>query len=87
MTATPTHALGAPLARVEGREKVTGAARYAYEYQAEQVAYAWIVGAEITRGRITGFDMSAVPSGARVLTYENTPELQEVDDQELAVLQ
>ena len=32
MSATVTGAVGSSLRRIEGREKVTGAARYAYEY-------------------------------------------------------
>ena len=70
--------------RVEAREKVTGAAKYAYEYPADEIAYAWIVGASITRGRITSI---SAPDGVTVLTHENTPKLQEVDDHELEVLQ
>ena len=40
MTATRTPALGAPVARLEAREKVTGAAEYAYEHRPERIAYA-----------------------------------------------
>jgi xanthine dehydrogenase YagR molybdenum-binding subunit len=70
--------------RVEARAKVTGAAKYAYEYPAEEVAYAWIVAASVTRGRITSI---TAPDGVTVLTHENTPRLREVDDHELEVLQ
>jgi xanthine dehydrogenase YagR molybdenum-binding subunit len=40
MAAVATRAVGASLDRVEGREKVTGEAKYAYEYEQEGVAYA-----------------------------------------------
>lgn len=70
--------------RVEARAKVTGAAKYAYEHTADELAYAWIVGAEITRGRIASI---TGPEGVTVLTHENAPRLQEVDDHELEVLQ
>ena len=43
MAGTAPTAIGAPLARIEGRDKVTGAARYAAEYDADDVAYGWIV--------------------------------------------
>jgi xanthine dehydrogenase YagR molybdenum-binding subunit len=90
MTTTTMPALGSPLARIEGREKVTGAARYAYEHTPDDVAYAWIVGAEIARGRIRSIDAGralGAPGVIAVLTYENAPELQPGADAELAVLQ
>jgi hypothetical protein len=39
--------------RVEGRDKVTGQARYAYEYPADGVARAYPVQSAVARGRIT----------------------------------
>jgi xanthine dehydrogenase YagR molybdenum-binding subunit len=83
-------AVGTPLARVEGREKVTGAARYAAEYEADDVAYGWIVQAPVARGVIRSVDASAAlarPGVLAVLTHDNAPPLQRVDDGELAVLQ
>ena len=38
---------------VEGREKVTGTARYAVEYPVDGVAYGWAVPSAVVRGRIT----------------------------------
>jgi xanthine dehydrogenase YagR molybdenum-binding subunit len=90
MTTTTMPALGSPLARIEGREKVTGAARYAYEHTPDDVAYAWIVGAEVARGRIRSIDAGralGAPGVIAVLTHENAPELQPGADAELAVLQ
>jgi xanthine dehydrogenase YagR molybdenum-binding subunit len=77
--------LGTPVARIEAREKVTGAARYAYEYRREDVAYAWIVASTVTRGRVRA--VHAPPGALAVLWHENAPRLREVDDHELAVLQ
>jgi len=82
--------VGVPLARVEAREKVTGAARYAVEHLAESPAYGWIVTATIARGRILAIDPApalAAPDVVAVLTHENAPRLQPVDDHELSVLQ
>ncbi len=90
MTATRTPALGAPLARLEAREKVTGAAEYAYEHRPERIAYAWIVGAEVARGRIRAVDRSAAlaaPGVLAVLAHDDAPRLEEANDPELAVLQ
>ena len=44
--------LGTAQTRVEGREKVTGEALYAYEHPIEGTAYAWIVQATIARGEV-----------------------------------
>ena len=86
----PPATVGTPLARIEGRDKVTGAAKYAAEYEAEDVAYAWIVQATVARGRIMAVDDAealAQPGVLAVLTHANAPELTKVDDPELAVLQ
>jgi xanthine dehydrogenase YagR molybdenum-binding subunit len=72
----------APLTRVEGREKVQGHAKYAFEHQPEHVAYAWIVQSEIARGTVR-----AVHGPGTVLWHANTPRLETVDDHELEVLQ
>jgi xanthine dehydrogenase YagR molybdenum-binding subunit len=91
MTGTaPTTAIGAPLARVEGRDKVTGAARYAAEYPADDVAYGWIVQSPAARGRILAIDTAAAlaaPGVLAVLTHENAQDLVKGDDPELHVLQ
>ncbi|MEU0409496.1 xanthine dehydrogenase family protein molybdopterin-binding subunit [Streptomyces griseorubiginosus] len=82
-------ALGAPVERREGREKVTGTARYAAEQPRPGRAHAWPVPASIARGRITGIDATAaldLPGVLAVLTHENAPRLSEPDDPTLAVL-
>jgi xanthine dehydrogenase YagR molybdenum-binding subunit len=87
VTATRTAALGSPLTRVEAREKVTGAAVYAYEHAPEDIAYAWLVGAEIAHGRVTSVEAGDAPGVLDVLWHGNAPHLEEGDDEELAVLQ
>jgi xanthine dehydrogenase YagR molybdenum-binding subunit len=91
MSATvQTGAIGMPLARVEGRDKVTGAARYAVEYEADRVAYGWIVQSTIARGTIRSVDAAhalAHPGVLAVLSHENAPKVEAVDDPELSVLQ
>ncbi|HEY4992853.1 MAG TPA: xanthine dehydrogenase family protein molybdopterin-binding subunit [Nakamurella sp.] len=80
----------APLHRVEGRQKVTGAARYAAEYQAADLAYAWPVVADIAAGRVTDVDTSAVetmPGVLQVWWCGNAPRLVDVGMPMLAVLQ
>ncbi|MFG2226830.1 xanthine dehydrogenase family protein molybdopterin-binding subunit [Streptomyces sp. NPDC048644] len=86
----PGHVLGAPVVRREGREKVTGSARYAFEQAPQDCAYAWPVPATIARGHVTAVhtaDALALPGVLAVLTYENAPRLEPPDDPTLAVLQ
>ncbi|GHF34921.1 xanthine dehydrogenase family protein molybdopterin-binding subunit [Streptomyces griseoluteus] len=83
-------ALGAPAVRREGREKVTGNARYAAEYPVPGRVHAWPVPAAVARGRVTGVDTSAalaLPGVLAVLTPGDAPRLGGTDDATLAVLQ
>ncbi len=83
-------AIGAPLNRVDGAQKVTGAAKYAYEYPVEGVAYVFPVQSTIARGRVISIDASAaraLPGVIAVLSHENAPRLAPLEDAELAVFQ
>jgi xanthine dehydrogenase YagR molybdenum-binding subunit len=88
MTLT-TRAIGAALSRVDGPEKVTGAARYAFEHRPGDAAYAFAVQSTIARGRIAEIDPSpaiALPGVLTVLTHVNAPRLANPQG-DLAVLQ
>ncbi|MGI9113844.1 MAG: xanthine dehydrogenase family protein molybdopterin-binding subunit, partial [Chthoniobacterales bacterium] len=66
--------LGPARNRVDGRAKVTGAAKYAVEFQVPKCAYAWPVESTIAKGRITAIDTLAArstPGVLAVLTHEN----------------
>jgi xanthine dehydrogenase YagR molybdenum-binding subunit len=69
--------VGKPLDRVDGRLKVTGGARYAYEFeQGPQTTYGYVVQASIGKGRITSIDTQAaerMPGVVLVLTHLNAP--------------
>ncbi|MGW0568362.1 xanthine dehydrogenase family protein molybdopterin-binding subunit [Streptomyces tauricus] len=83
-------ALGAPAERREGRDKVTGRARYAAEQTDPGRAHAWPVVAGIARGTIRTVDTGAalaLPGVLAVLTHENAPRLAPADDPTLSVLQ
>ncbi|MFF1411286.1 xanthine dehydrogenase family protein molybdopterin-binding subunit [Streptomyces sp. NPDC058289] len=83
-------ALGSPAPRREGREKVTGAARYAAEHTPSGCAYAWPVPATIARGHVTSVDTTAataLPGVVGVLTPYDAPRLGEADDPTLRLLQ
>jgi len=70
--------VGKPLDRVDGRLKVTGGARYAYEVeQGPKTAYGVLVEASIGKGRIKSIDTGSAeraPGVILVLTYRNAPE-------------
>lgn len=68
--------VGKPLDRVDGRLKVTGGARYAYEMQQENVLYGFVVEASIAKGTIRSIDARAAeqaPGVMLVLTHRNAP--------------
>jgi xanthine dehydrogenase YagR molybdenum-binding subunit len=90
MAGTLTPSVGAPMTRIEGREKVTGQARYTFEHELEGMAYAWIVQATVAKGRVRGVDSEAalgVPGALAVLWHDNAPRVASDDERELAVLQ
>jgi xanthine dehydrogenase YagR molybdenum-binding subunit len=86
-----THATGAPLDRIDGVQKVTGAATYAYEYPVDNVTYVFPVQSTIAKGRVVSIDASAaraLPGVIAVLSHEHAPRLAPPrDDQDLAVFQ
>jgi xanthine dehydrogenase YagR molybdenum-binding subunit len=66
--------LGASTARIDGRAKVTGDARYASDVALSDPAFAFLATSRIARGRIAGIDESetrAIPAVLDVLTYRN----------------
>lgn len=68
--------VGKPLDRVDGRLKVTGGARYAYEMQQDNVLYGFVVEASIGKGTIRSIDTRAAekaPGVVLVLTHRNAP--------------
>ncbi|HEY6704884.1 MAG TPA: molybdopterin cofactor-binding domain-containing protein, partial [Xanthobacteraceae bacterium] len=69
--------IGRPLNRVDGPLKVTGRAKYAFEYAAlGEAAYGFIVSAAIGKGRVIGVDVrdaERAPGVLLVLTQDNAP--------------
>jgi xanthine dehydrogenase YagR molybdenum-binding subunit len=61
--------IGKPVDRIEGRFKTTGTARYAYEHNdvARTMAYGYVVGAAIAKGRISEIDSRAAKAAPGVL--------------------
>jgi xanthine dehydrogenase YagR molybdenum-binding subunit len=74
--------IGTATSRVDGRAKVTGAAKYAGEFNASRLAYGSVVESTIPRGRIARIDTSEalrVEGVLKVLTYENRPRMAGTD--------
>jgi xanthine dehydrogenase YagR molybdenum-binding subunit len=71
-------ALGGQPSRVDGPDKVRGAARFAAEVPMDELLYAAFVHSTIARGRIAELDVSAAeaaPGVALVMTYGNAPKI------------
>ena len=71
-------ALGGQQSRVDGPDKVRGAARFAAEVPMENLLYAAFVHSTIARGRIADLDVSAAeaaPGVALVMTHRNAPKM------------
>ena len=83
MTATSA-ILGQPTSRIEGRAKVTGAAKYAAEYNVPNLAHGFVISSAIAKGRITRIDTAhamAVPGVIAVFTHAHRPKLADSDDE------
>ncbi|WP_158894767.1 xanthine dehydrogenase family protein molybdopterin-binding subunit [Amycolatopsis anabasis] len=79
--------VGQPIARVEGRAKVTGAARYTADLAQQGLVHAVAVGAAIARGRVRSIDSSAAESAEgvlAVLTHRNAPRTHPVPGREVS---
>jgi xanthine dehydrogenase YagR molybdenum-binding subunit len=74
--------IGTPTSRIDGRDKVTGAAKYAGEFNVPGLAYGSVVTSTIAKGRITRIDASEalrVAGVLAVLTHENRPAMADKD--------
>ncbi len=70
--------IGQPITRVDGRAKVTGAAKYAAEFRAPNLAQGVLVTATVGAGTITRIDATAAekaPGVVAVMTPANAPKV------------
>src|SRR6266566_714144 len=70
--------IGQPISRVDCRQKVTGGATYAAEFDVRGQAHAAIVRSTVAKGRIASIDTAAAeraPGVVTVLTHRNAPRL------------
>lgn len=82
MTTAPTARkgfVGVAHTRVEGRDKVTGAARYAGDVPFAELAHGWLASSTVARGRIRSVETAAVlamPGVLEVLHHGNAPRVE-----------
>src|SRR3954467_5197344 len=77
--------LGPARNRVDGRLKVTGAAKYAVEFEVPNVAYGWPIESNIAKGKIVSRDTraaEALPGVLKILTPFNAPKPKEAKAKE-----
>jgi xanthine dehydrogenase YagR molybdenum-binding subunit len=70
--------VGKPINRLEGKAKVTGAAKYAGEYNVPDLLYGYVVNSSITKGKIRSIDTAkakAFDGVVEIFTHENRPKL------------
>lgn len=70
--------VGKDINRLEGKAKVTGAAKYAGEYNVPDLLYGYVVNSRITKGRIRKIDTTkakALDGVVEIFTHENRPKL------------
>ena len=66
--------IGKPAVRIDGVDKVTGAAKYASDEATTHPAYACLVTSSVASGRVTSMDLAAakaVPGVLDILTHDN----------------
>lgn len=76
--------IGKPVDRVDGRLKVTGAAKYSAEFDIKNLAYGVTVQSTITKGRINNIDTKAaeaLPGVLAVITYKNSMSLHQLSSE------
>ena len=74
--------IGTATSRIDGRAKVTGAARYAGEYNTSGLAHASLVTSTIAKGRIARIDANealSVSGVIDVLTHQHRPPMASTD--------
>ena len=75
--------VGQPLDRRDARLKVMGRARYAAEFDIDNLVHAVLVQSTIASGEVTAFDLAAaqaVPGVLTIMTPDNAPRLPQGDD-------
>ena len=72
--------IGKPIDRIDGRDKVTGAAPFAAEYPLENLVHAALVYSTVAKGTIEGIETKqaeSAPGVLTVLTHKNAPKMKD----------
>ncbi|WP_354681505.1 xanthine dehydrogenase family protein molybdopterin-binding subunit [Cupriavidus plantarum] len=88
MTAVNPTAIGTSPRRIDGRLKLTGAARYTADYDRPGMLHAYGVYSTIAAGRLTGLDLDdarRVPGVVDILHHGNVPRLYRAPKQPISV--
>ena len=75
--------IGQPIARLDGRLKVTGAAKFAAEFARPRLTYGALIQSTIANGRVVKVDLSAAksaPGVVGIITRENAPHFRPYPD-------
>ena len=64
---SPKENMGQPIPRVDGRDKVTGAARYPSDVPISNPAYAYLVTSAIARGKVSKIDIERAKDVSGIL--------------------
>ena len=76
-------AVGKPLIRIDGRDKVTGKAKYSAEFPLPGLTYGVLATSPIAKGKVMSIDTAAAarePGVIAVLTHQNLPKLTQTPD-------
>ena len=76
--------LGEPLTRVDGKVKVTGAAKFSAEFAPANLAHGALIQSTVAKGRVSKIDISAAksaPGVITIITHENAPKFKPYPDQ------
>ena len=74
--------IGKPISRIDGVLKVTGAAKYAAEFNQKNMLYAFPVRSTIGKGVLLSINTAGAEKSAgvlKVITYLNAPRLKAID--------
>ena len=77
-----SNVIGKPISRVDGKEKVTGKAKYAAEFFVPDLAYGYVISGAIAKGKIKRIDATEalrLPGVLQVFTHENRPKIASFD--------
>ncbi|QKZ11194.1 xanthine dehydrogenase family protein molybdopterin-binding subunit [Spirosoma sp. KUDC1026] len=77
-----SNVIGKGVSRVDGKAKVTGAAKYAGEFNVPELTYGYVLSSAIAKGKIVSIDTSramALPGVLKVFTHENRPSTAKLD--------